>query len=219
MRQVIQLAKQPQRVYFQVIVTPQLFSSILQAISCLLSTFGCFFCFLFLTSTLHLAPSSGFWNLSLCADRRRANQRTCGATWYVTGDHSQLVFSVPTIQHTHAHLLTIFSTRKVSVVKTRSSVNEGQCCDCPLGPFVMTTEEEIKQAILDYKSGRNGFERAINWRSKIRDTFWRTHIPLCIWGKAFGLLLMLLLLPNSRFDKVLSCTYLIKSSCCSNIDM
>lgn len=39
------------------------------------------------------------------------------------------------------------------------------------GPFVMTTEEEIKQAILDYKSGRNGFERAINWRSKIRDTF------------------------------------------------
>ncbi|XP_035019025.2 pirin [Hippoglossus stenolepis] len=39
------------------------------------------------------------------------------------------------------------------------------------GPFVMTTEEEISQAIRDYQSGRNGFERAVNWRSKIRDSF------------------------------------------------
>ncbi|XP_029902821.1 pirin isoform X2 [Myripristis murdjan] len=37
------------------------------------------------------------------------------------------------------------------------------------GPFVMTTEEEIRQAIRDYQTGSNGFERAINWRSKIRD--------------------------------------------------
>ncbi|XP_062274370.1 pirin [Scomber scombrus] len=37
------------------------------------------------------------------------------------------------------------------------------------GPFVMTTEEEIVQAIKDYKTGRNGFEKAITWRSKIRD--------------------------------------------------
>ncbi|XP_019935173.1 pirin [Paralichthys olivaceus] len=39
------------------------------------------------------------------------------------------------------------------------------------GPFVMTTEEEISQAIRDYQSGRNGFERAVNWRSRIRDSF------------------------------------------------
>ncbi|XP_023148893.2 pirin [Amphiprion ocellaris] len=38
------------------------------------------------------------------------------------------------------------------------------------GPFVMTTEEEIRQAIKDYETGRNGFERALNWRSKIRDS-------------------------------------------------
>uniref|UniRef100_A0A3Q2FQ83 Pirin n=1 Tax=Cyprinodon variegatus TaxID=28743 RepID=A0A3Q2FQ83_CYPVA len=38
------------------------------------------------------------------------------------------------------------------------------------GPFVMTTEEEIKQTILDFQNGRNGFERAKNWRSKIRDS-------------------------------------------------
>uniref|UniRef100_A0A665VWA4 Pirin n=1 Tax=Echeneis naucrates TaxID=173247 RepID=A0A665VWA4_ECHNA len=35
-------------------------------------------------------------------------------------------------------------------------------------PFVMTTEEEVEQAIRDYQRGQNGFQRAINWRSKIR---------------------------------------------------
>ncbi|KAI1885404.1 hypothetical protein AGOR_G00219810 [Albula goreensis] len=36
------------------------------------------------------------------------------------------------------------------------------------GPFVMNTEEEIDQAISDYRSGTNGFERAKTWTSKIR---------------------------------------------------
>ncbi|XP_040017851.2 pirin [Gasterosteus aculeatus] len=39
------------------------------------------------------------------------------------------------------------------------------------GPFVMTTEEEIRQAISDFQTARNGFERAKNWRSRIRDSF------------------------------------------------
>ncbi|KAM9764573.1 pirin isoform 1-T3 [Menidia menidia] len=38
------------------------------------------------------------------------------------------------------------------------------------GPFVMNTEEEIREAIKDYQTGRNGFERAKSWRSKIRDS-------------------------------------------------
>ncbi|XP_062302280.1 pirin [Osmerus eperlanus] len=38
------------------------------------------------------------------------------------------------------------------------------------GPFVMTSEEEIRQAIRDYQANTNGFERARGWRSKIRDT-------------------------------------------------
>lgn len=35
------------------------------------------------------------------------------------------------------------------------------------GPFVMNTQEEIMQAIGDFTSARNGFERAATWKSKI----------------------------------------------------
>ncbi|XP_003791971.1 pirin [Otolemur garnettii] len=35
------------------------------------------------------------------------------------------------------------------------------------GPFVMNTREEISQAILDYRNGKNGFEKAKTWKSKI----------------------------------------------------
>lgn len=34
------------------------------------------------------------------------------------------------------------------------------------GPFVMTTEEELRQAMLDYRTGKNGFENAPGWKSK-----------------------------------------------------
>ena len=33
------------------------------------------------------------------------------------------------------------------------------------GPFVMTSEEEIKAALNDYRQGRNGFENALKWNS------------------------------------------------------
>jgi len=35
------------------------------------------------------------------------------------------------------------------------------------GPFVMTSDAEIRTAIMDYQMGRNGFERAPGWRSEI----------------------------------------------------
>lgn len=34
-----------------------------------------------------------------------------------------------------------------------------------LGPFVMCTDEEIKQALNDYRQGENGFEKAHTWNS------------------------------------------------------
>ena len=39
------------------------------------------------------------------------------------------------------------------------------------GPFVMNTREEIMQAILDYQTASNGFERSTNWKSKISQGF------------------------------------------------
>lgn len=35
------------------------------------------------------------------------------------------------------------------------------------GPFVLTSQEEVYQAMLDYQSHSNGFERAKGWESKI----------------------------------------------------
>ena len=35
------------------------------------------------------------------------------------------------------------------------------------GPFVMTTRDEIDKTIMDYRLGKNGFEKAHTWKSKI----------------------------------------------------
>lgn len=35
------------------------------------------------------------------------------------------------------------------------------------GPFVMTNQEEIQKTLMDYRTGRNGFEKAHTWKSKI----------------------------------------------------
>jgi hypothetical protein len=32
--------------------------------------------------------------------------------------------------------------------------------------MVMTSQEEIREAFMDYQSAKNGFERAKNWKSK-----------------------------------------------------
>lgn len=35
------------------------------------------------------------------------------------------------------------------------------------GPFVCTSEEEVYQAMSDFRNGKNGFERALGWKSSI----------------------------------------------------
>ena len=35
------------------------------------------------------------------------------------------------------------------------------------GPFVLNTQEQVYQAMLDYQSHSNGFERAAGWKSEI----------------------------------------------------
>merc|ERR1712150_94061 len=34
------------------------------------------------------------------------------------------------------------------------------------GPFVMNTENEIRQAFMDYRNGQNGFEKVKTWKSE-----------------------------------------------------
>ncbi|CAN6666038.1 hypothetical protein TRVA0_037S01244 [Trichomonascus vanleenenianus] len=46
----------------------------------------------------------------------------------------------------------------------------GKMLDQPIvqhGPFVETSQEKIYQAFVDYQMGTNGFEKAVNWHSKI----------------------------------------------------
>jgi hypothetical protein len=35
------------------------------------------------------------------------------------------------------------------------------------GPFVLNTEKQAREAIMDYRSGTNGFEKAPGWVSAI----------------------------------------------------
>ena len=34
-----------------------------------------------------------------------------------------------------------------------------------VGPFVMNSQEEIQLAMIDYQTGKNGFQNAKKWRS------------------------------------------------------
>lgn len=46
----------------------------------------------------------------------------------------------------------------------------GQPLDQPVvqyGPFVLNTNEQVYQAMLDFQSNSNGFERAKGWKSEI----------------------------------------------------
>lgn len=35
------------------------------------------------------------------------------------------------------------------------------------GPFVLTSQQEVQQAMFDFSTHQNGFERAKSWRSEI----------------------------------------------------
>lgn len=46
-----------------------------------------------------------------------------------------------------------------------------------LGPFVMNTNEEISEAILDFRNAKNGFEGAKTWKSKIGNLWSAAILP------------------------------------------
>jgi len=54
----------------------------------------------------------------------------------------------------------------------------GQPLDQPIvqyGPFVTTSKQEVIQAITDFQTASNGFERAADWHSEIGKTMGRVH--------------------------------------------
>jgi len=57
---------------------------------------------------------------------------------------------------------------------TQGVLIAGEPLDQPIfqyGPFVMTNQAEIQQTLIDYRLGRNGFERAHSWKSQIGKEF------------------------------------------------
>jgi len=62
----------------------------------------------------------------------------------------------------------------VSVTATEDDTNFVLIAGEPLkqqvyqyGPFVMSSQEGVRQALMDYQTGRNGFEKAHTWKSII----------------------------------------------------
>ena len=54
----------------------------------------------------------------------------------------------------------------------------GQPLDQPVvqyGPFVVSSREEVVQAMMDFQTSTNGFERAADWQSEIGKTMGRVH--------------------------------------------
>ena len=73
--------------------------------------------------------------------------------------------------HLHAHDLALhylLTTVACNVSTSSGTVCNFTCSMCLLlGPFVMNTQAEINQAIRDYRTGKNGFERALTWKSSV----------------------------------------------------
>ncbi|WVO14816.1 hypothetical protein L204_102455 [Cryptococcus depauperatus] len=43
------------------------------------------------------------------------------------------------------------------------------------GPFVLNSQKQVMEAIMDFQSGKNGFERAVGWESKIGQEFHKQY--------------------------------------------
>jgi redox-sensitive bicupin YhaK (pirin superfamily) len=83
--------------------------------------------------------------------------------------HNTVVFSSEAGQHG------VRITRPAdSTEDTRFILVAGEPFDQPIvqyGPFVMNTERQTREAIMDFRMGRNGFERAPGWESKFGKEF------------------------------------------------
>lgn len=80
----------------------------------------------------------------------------------------------PIVQHGQQHSALDICVRHTLFFFFFSDCMNSYMCVCfvclslsSIGPFVMTSQREIQEAIRDYQNGQNGFERAPGWRSEI----------------------------------------------------
>lgn len=82
-----------------------------------------------------------------------------------TDKHNTVVFSAEPGQNG-----VLITRPEGSTEETRVLVIAGEPLDQPCvqhGPFVVTSQREVLQAMVDYQTGRNGFENAPAWKSKL----------------------------------------------------
>jgi redox-sensitive bicupin YhaK (pirin superfamily) len=86
---------------------------------------------------------------------------------------NEVVMSVAESEKESARICEYFPQRtfcEVSKLTCEIDLVGGQILDQPVvqyGPFVLNTQREVQQAIMDYQTSSNGFERAANWESEI----------------------------------------------------
>ncbi|KAF8507232.1 RmlC-like cupin domain-containing protein [Gautieria morchelliformis] len=126
-------------------------------------------------------PQGGCWYFHVIFHRRSSIFQDIPAGWtsflYILKGKIKVNSAAESLEEEPYHTLVLSSERNQTGVAVEATEDEtelviiaGEPLDqgvVQYGPFVMTTKEDIQQALLDYQMGRNGFEKAHTWQSEI----------------------------------------------------
>lgn len=93
-----------------------------------------------------------------------------GETVFGSNDSTRIVKEFTNVQFEQAGDFVELSVPENADKDARIFLVAGQPLDQKVvqyGPFVLNTQEEVYQAMLDYQTASNGFERTRNWQSEI----------------------------------------------------
>ena len=91
--------------------------------------------------------------------------------------HHTLALSHDSQDGKHTHGLTVTTGDESAEFVLISGQPTGESA-VQHGPFVMNTREQIQQTFVDYQYGKNGFEKAPGWHSKIGERLLGSHDDL-----------------------------------------
>ncbi|KAJ7652607.1 RmlC-like cupin domain-containing protein [Mycena rosella] len=125
-------------------------------------------------------PLGGCWYLHYTFTQSQVSvfqDLPAGWTAFIYILKGSLIIGTDSIPHEHFHTLVLSTNANETGVLLKSASEDtefmlgaAEPIDEPIvqyGPFVMNTNEEIQQTLRDYREGRNGFETAHTWKSKI----------------------------------------------------